>query len=107
VGDTIAGHADKCQTCWQHYLTVPKESLYQRDYDAVGFFAEMNADGLSPWQYFVALPPAFTSKGNAFAFTQVTKDDPTFLDTWATSFVRKPEPGVYWFSVNETGGLET
>jgi hypothetical protein len=96
VGDTIAGHADNCQTCWQHYLTVPPKSLYQRSYDALGFFAEMNADGFAPWTYFPAIPDAFERGGNAEAFTALTQDDKTFVDTWATSFVRKPELGGEW-----------
>jgi hypothetical protein len=67
------------------YLTGIWTPLFQRTYDAVGFFAHMAETGTSPWAHLDVMLRAGTSP--AAYLLGVNRQ---FQDSWASSLVRQP-----------------
>jgi hypothetical protein len=82
VGESIYPVSDGW---WVPYLTGIDESVFQRTYDAIGFFAHMAQTGRDPWKRLDAMLMSGTS---AAAYTVGVNQD--FLDTWASSLARQP-----------------
>jgi hypothetical protein len=98
VGETYAGGTSISGQWWQLYLTKPLTPLFQRSYDAVGFYAHLEESGIDPWKRF---SPMLTAGGSAAAYARaVAGHEPAFLDSWAAGLAREAAWGPGW---NTTG----
>ncbi len=79
---------------WEEYLTKPELPLFTKTYDAMGFWAHLDASGTSPWSIFRAVFRAALDQPAAFAASGATSD--AFLDTWASGFLRSRARGAAW-----------
>ena len=89
VGETLA--PSQPDVLWQNYLLDIGKSLFNRTYDAIGFFAHMEETGIAPWHLFDRMFRAPTSAA-AYAITT----DREFKLTWASSLLRHPDFGDGW-----------
>lgn len=78
------------------YLTTPGAVLFSRDYDAVGFFSQLEAVGRDPYQFMLAM----VTTDNRAAYDVATQGWKAFRETSGSSHFRSPEWGPAW----ESGG---
>jgi hypothetical protein len=98
VGETYAGGTSVSGQWWHRYLTTPLAPLFQRSYDAIGFYAHLAENGVDPWRQFASM---LTAGGSAAAYARaVAGHEPAFLDRWAAGLSREAGWGVGW---NTTG----
>lgn len=96
VGDTLYGKGSPSSAvAWKTYLTRPDKSLYTLHYVAMGYYAQLEYAGLSPWPRFQPMVTAWGDGGNDAAFFAGAHDE-SFFAGWATSFVRQPAFGAQW-----------
>ena len=86
VGQTLSPSPTLANGWWSHYLLDISQSLFDRMYDAIGFFAHMDETGTNPWHSFDVM---FKSHTSAQAYAVAT--DRQFKLTWASSFLRRAE----------------
>ncbi len=91
VGETLA--PSQPDILWQNYLVDIGKSLFNRTYDAIGFFAHMEQSGIDPWPLFDRM---FRAPTSAAAYAIAT--DREFKLTWASSLLRHPAFGDGWDS---------
>jgi hypothetical protein len=77
---------------WVDYLTQPEVSLYQRSFDAIGFYAQLN-DVEPTWQY---VDPMLRADGAENAFFASGARDPKFSAIWAAGYFRDLSDGSAW-----------
>jgi hypothetical protein len=82
VGDSLDPLTDPW---WGPYLTDIATPLFQRTFDAVGFFAHMAESGTDPWKYLDAM---FSTGSSTAAYSYGA--DAEFSDTWASSLANQP-----------------
>ncbi|MBI2169771.1 MAG: hypothetical protein HYU28_09780 [Actinobacteria bacterium] len=92
VGEAIGGGTAISQQWWQAWLTRPDRPLFARTYDAIGFYALLNASGVDPWRKFDEM---LTNGASAFDRAVDGVRDQV-LDRWGTSLARHPEWGAQW-----------
>jgi hypothetical protein len=85
VGDCDTQRSFISGQWWDQYLSNPQTPLFQRGYDAIGFYAHMQESGISPFE---RLPAMLTAGSDASAFTAAQVDD-RFLETWAGGYARQ------------------
>ena len=103
AGDQVArevlGHdpKDKYLTdYWNAYLKYPGIGLFNRVYDAVGFFAHL-AETIPGGNLWPTLRQMFMAKGSQAAYDVAVPDSNTaFLDSWASGYARDPSLGAGW-----------
>ncbi|HEX4258868.1 MAG TPA: hypothetical protein VH089_27520 [Streptosporangiaceae bacterium] len=80
---------------WLAYLNTPRQSLFARAYDALGFFAHLAETGTDVWPEIVPIGQAIIKGGNAAGWRAA---DPTeaFLDSWGSGFSEGRYPGQAW-----------
>ena len=93
VGETVGGPSDLGRDWWGTYLTTMDTALWQRTYDALGFYQHLNEEGIDPWKHLDAML-APTSNSDAYKAAGATDD--TFLDTWASGLFRDASLGPAW-----------
>jgi hypothetical protein len=76
---------------WDDYLTDPDTSLFDRSYDAIGFYAHMTNSGEDTWH----LLDAMLKAGGSAAAYSVAADKEVRL-TWASSLARQSGFGKGW-----------
>ena len=82
---------------WDEYLKTPERRLFQRSYDAVGFYAHMDESGIDPWPL---LKDILAAPSNPAAYTEaVALNADHFSDTWPSGFARRPDWGAKWTTV--------
>jgi len=91
VGQTLAPSPTLGLSWWNGYLLSFGTSLFDMEYDAIGFFAHMDETGTEPWHLFDRMFKAPTS---AAAYAIAT--DKEFKLTWASSLLRDPDFGEGW-----------
>ncbi len=99
VGEIIAGPSSVGGDWWYEYLTTYHRPLFQRTYDAVGFYQHLDEEGISPWKYFDNMWFAFTQGSlhpQVDAYLSTLGDDETFLDTWASGNFKWQDAGGAW-----------
>ena len=89
VGETLA--PSQPDVLWQNYLLDIGKSLFNRTYDAIGFYAHMEETGIDPWHLFDRM---FRAPTSAAAYAIAT--DREFKLTWASSLLRHPDFGDGW-----------
>jgi hypothetical protein len=95
---TVLGTGDPVSSAdWVQYLNTPTESLFQRSYDALGFYAQMAQSGIDVWKAIDPIGSALQSSGdssqagwNAAGITQ------QFLDSWGSGYANGRYPGAAW-----------
>ena len=94
AGEAFTGGSETGELSWNEYLDA-SISLFDREYDAMGFFAHLTDVGRNPWRETIAM---FASGSNEAAYRHVI-DGPRgteFLDTWPASLARRPDWGPAW-----------
>ncbi|MFC7614394.1 hypothetical protein ACFQV2_13565 [Actinokineospora soli] len=78
---------------WKHYL-LTRASLFDRVDSASGWWFHLQHIGRDPW----ALLPVIWQRGltGPGAYVHVGGDRDDFYDTWASSFLRRPDLGDAW-----------
>jgi len=83
---------------WTDYLTSPETPLFNRSYDAIGFFGHLAASGISPWSVFAKM---YAASGSEEAYAAAVAGNPSFLETEASAFFGAPELGSAWTVGNQ------
>ena len=94
AGESIAGPSSVGAGWWKRYLITIQVPLYERGYDALGFYQHMAEEGIDPWEHFDAMLAASTNNDGAFKASGADAD--VFLDTWASGEFRDGSLGVPW-----------
>jgi hypothetical protein len=106
----LTGHfADQDQ--WASYLDNPGTSLVKRKYDALGFWWELDYQGVDVWAQIVPLLKLQTTSGpnrSKAAFDLVAS--PNLLDAWPASYIRDASRAREWdtqgVGIPPAGGLQ-
>ncbi len=96
VGDEAAGAGPISKGWWKFYFATPQNALFDRSYDANGFFAHLANLGGDPEGAMPAAVAAVKSGGDEAALNGFLQGTSGVLDSWAPSLVRKPELGKDW-----------
>jgi len=80
---------------WERYLALDRKPLFQRAYDAVGFFAQLANSGVDPWPLLEPTFAAYLSGGNAAAWRKTGAGEP-LLRSWAAGYARATRSGADW-----------
>ncbi|GDY28602.1 hypothetical protein [Gandjariella thermophila] len=80
---------------WDAYLQLDKTSLFQRTYDAVGYFAQLANSGVDVWHRVDPMTDAFLHGGNNAAW-QATGAGDDFVNSWGPGYARGRHPGRHW-----------
>jgi len=84
---------------WESYLEHPGKTLWNRDYDGVGFFVHLAESGTSPWQKIIPMATALVASGDSNVSAWNAADPTTdFLDNWGAGFAQGRYPGTPWDS---------
>jgi hypothetical protein len=78
---------------WRHYVEDPGKPLYSRDYDAVGFYVQLEKHGIDPWK---VIAPMVQAGGSDPAFQASGATASTFTDAWGASWFRDGQPTADW-----------
>jgi hypothetical protein len=82
--------------------------LYSQNYAAVGFYAQLENDGIDVWSKLIAMVQA---GDNVTAFTTAGADNDKFSNVWASGLARDPSRGLPWditgYGAPATPGLRT
>jgi hypothetical protein len=92
VSYVIAG-APQDTGFWTRYVDNPHKPLFARTYDAVGFWADLDATGIDPWPRWKAIWAAYD---NEPAWVATGGEADRFLDSWASGWFRDPARGADW-----------
>src|SRR5262249_42282535 len=90
------GESSVVPSHWRPYLDEPRTPLFQRTYDAIGFYARLADAGIDPW---TVLDPMLrrsraTSDPRAiFAEAVPAGSQDRFFRSWATGYAREPGLG--------------
>jgi hypothetical protein len=90
--EVLGGPGTAVVGAWVDYLTQPGASLYQRSFDAIGFYAQLN-DVEPMWQY---VDPMLRADGAENAFFASGARDPKFSAIWASGYFRDLNDGTAW-----------
>ena len=93
VGETVGGPSSVGKNWWGTYLTEPQTPLWQRTYDAVGFYQHLDEEGIDPWAHFDAM---LSQNTNVDAYQAAGASSDIFLDTWASGLFRDETLGDPW-----------
>jgi hypothetical protein len=80
-------------TWWPVYLTTPTRNLFQRTYDALGFYAHLREAGTDPYS---VMPAMWLAPNNEAAYGASRASSDRFLDSWASSLFRERSRGEDW-----------
>jgi hypothetical protein len=99
---TALGTGDpKSTKYWVSYLDTSGTPLFQRSYDAIGFYAHLAETGTDVWKVIDPIGAAFVAGGNAnSAGWNAAGITQQFLDSWGSGYATGRYPGAAW---NTTG----
>jgi hypothetical protein len=87
---------------WKDYLNTPTLSLFQRSYDAIGFYAHLRETGIDPWLRATVI---LAADGSSAAFAKAVKNNAdAVLDSWPSSLALHPQWGAKWTTVGPAMG---
>lgn len=78
---------------WKDYILNPGKPLYKRDYDAVGFYAQLAHNAIDPWKVIDLMVKA---GGSDQAFQASGANTSTFIDGYGSSWFRDGQPSTVW-----------
>jgi hypothetical protein len=92
VADSLYPNSWISQGWWPKYLEHPETPLFNRSYDAIGFYAQLQLSGIDVW---TRLADAL-GKTDVPAFVALGADSDGFLDIWASGYLRDRSHGDPW-----------
>jgi hypothetical protein len=95
VAHAIGDNGPGLQGWWREYLDTPARPLFQRSYDAVGFYLLLQETGVDVWKKVDPMGDALRTGGNKAAWEAAGVTE-TFLNRWGPGYVRGRYPGDYW-----------
>ena len=96
VGEDIAGPTHEAAGFWDDWLLGTTDGLFGRSYDAIGFYSDLEANGIDPWSIFDPVLAA-SEGGDIAAFDAAVGATGTdFLSTMAKALVRERPLGDEW-----------
>jgi len=84
---------------WKRWLTQPNTSLFERDYDAIGFYSALHQSGIDLWSTFPKVfksPTGIDPPLSDQSFTTFTSSNQSVPDVWSPTYFRHPEWGSDW-----------
>jgi hypothetical protein len=98
VGGEIAGDPQTtyARDWWRLYLMTPGQPLFERTYDALGFYAHMQESSLGPWQRFDAMLQSIARGSEESAYEDATAASDRFHLSWASGYFRDGSLGLDW-----------
>lgn len=78
---------------WANYLQSPETPLFERSFDAIGFYAHLSEVGVDT---FAAMKQMFATGSDPAAFAVAGATSDTFMTTWASGLARQPDRGSPW-----------
>jgi hypothetical protein len=93
VGDALRPTAAAASP-WNGYIAKPGKALFERSYDALGFYAHIAQSGTNTWDVLISMLQAADDNPARYEASGATSDQ--FLDTWASGFFREPSVGAAW-----------
>ncbi len=100
VGETISP-SSQGDAWWGLYLNHPDTVLWDRGYEAIGFYQHLQEEGIDPWSIFdpmlAAVKAASPGQANSDAYKAADALDDDFLDTWASGLYRDKDLGDAWY----------
>ena len=81
---------------WRSWLLSPEATLYSRDYNAMGFFAHMHANGLSMWGNIRDMIKVAPDNARAYGMATSGVAGDRTVDTWAPAYHRLPPKYPGW-----------
>jgi hypothetical protein len=102
VGGTLTyGESGNEAGFWEVYLEWPQRPLFNRKYDALGFYEHLQETGTDVW---AAFPRMWAAGSNNLAiFKAAGADREDFYDSWASSVLRDPGRGPAWYTDGSPG----
>ncbi len=92
---SIAGGDKAATEKWQTYLAPNRKPLFQRSYDALGWFAHLSDTGTGVWSRLDPMIDAYFAGGNKAAWS-AGNPTATFADSWPSTYARGRHPGKPW-----------
>jgi hypothetical protein len=97
---TVLGNGPNIESSfWLTYLNTPAWSLFQRSYDALGFFAHLAETGTDVWHKILPIGRALIRGWNTAGWLAAAPGL-AFLDSWGPGYAQGRYPGIAW----RTGG---
>jgi hypothetical protein len=93
VAFTLYPNAPIDEGFWPPYLVDPGKSLFQRAYDAVGFYSQLTQSGVNVWSKLV---PILLANGDPASFAAAGANQDPFFQLWASGYARLPGRGSAW-----------
>ena len=91
--EVFGGAGSRLNDVWVAYLTAPERGLSQRWTDAIGLFAQVEADKPSAWD---VLDQAVLGADSLDSFYAATGRRDTFVERWAAGYFRDASRGADW-----------
>jgi hypothetical protein len=98
VETVLAGAGDALTNDpWIHYLNTDSRQLFDRAYDALGFYEHLAETGTDPWTVILPIGRAFLASGNSnVAGWNAAGVTQNFLDSWGSGYTQGRYPGAAW-----------
>ena len=93
AGEKIAGPSTVGSGWWKEYVLTLSRPLWERTYDATGFYWQLSELGIDPFTHARDMLAAF---GNDGRFNAAGASSEDFLYRWAAGLVRDPIAGTDW-----------
>lgn len=95
AGEAYTGGTKMSSPMWKDYLSNQK-SLFNRGYDAIGFYAHLKNSGVNVWKLLDSILKTASADSDVL-FNQFVKfAGDSFLTNWASGLARKSEAGPDW-----------
>lgn len=94
VGGVVGGSSETLAPIWDRYFLSPERSLFERAYDAVGFYSQLDTSGQPAEDVLLDMLGELSSE-DAFDLA-IGPVETAFLDSWSASLFREPSLGAAW-----------
>ena len=91
--EVFGGAGTRLNDLWVAYLTAPEQGLSQRWTDAIGLFAQVDADKPSAWD---VLDQVVLGADSIDSFYAATARRDSFIERWAAGYFRDASRGADW-----------
>ncbi|MBD1823907.1 VWD domain-containing protein [Cyanobacteria bacterium FACHB-DQ100] len=98
AGEEYAGGTKMSSPMWKDYLSGEK-SLFDRGYDAIGFYAHLKNSGVDVWKRLDSIMKTASNDSDGLFNQFVKSAGDSFLTTWASGLARKSEAGADWNTI--------
>lgn len=96
VGESISGGSQLSKNTWGMWMTHAWRLLFSRAYDAIGFYAHVNDNGVDVWSTLDAAITA-SNAGSAAAYQAlIGTGPPDLVNSWAAGYFRDAGDSPLW-----------